>query len=504
MLAAGPLDPAGFGKPEAIAAFGQSDDEFRLFNTDRQLAALQTGVAMLESWPERKTLIYFGGGLRLNGTGNQAQLRATVSAALRANVTLNPVDARGLIAAPPFGDAAQAPMRLADAFSGRVADAMRRQVERSQDVLYALAADTGGRATLDSNDLTGGMVDAISRATTYYLLGYYSTHTAADGRFRRVRIALRGGRQGELSYRDGYFGDKLFTRLNGAEQERQLEDALMSENPVTDIPLAVEVNYFQLTRAEYFVPVAVKAPGEELTLASRRGAKQTRLDVIGEIRDDYGVVHRNLRDRVEVALSADTAARLAGRAIQYQTGFTLLPGRYVLKILVRDATSGHIGTYETPFAIPNLERDTTRLPISSVVLGSQLVPLGAAVHDLRRDALADAVDPLVRDGQRLMPSVTRVFKTPGDLHIYLQAYVQGDSPRPLVAYVGFYQRERKVFETARITIADPGQSARRTIGVPLTVPLAAVAPGQYDCQVTVLDPAADRLAFWRAPIVISR
>ena len=87
------------------AAFGQDDTEFNIFNTDRQLAALQTAVKMLGTLNEQKALIYFASGLRLNGTDNQAQLVATTNAALRANVLLYPIDARGLVAQAPLGDA---------------------------------------------------------------------------------------------------------------------------------------------------------------------------------------------------------------------------------------------------------------------------------------------------------------------------------------------------------------------------------------------------------------
>src|SRR5207247_1417568 len=89
------------------AAFGQDDSEFNLFNTDRQLSALQTAVNMLRGLNEQKSLVYFASGLRLNGTDNQAQLRATVNAAIRSNVAFYPVDARGLVASAPMGDATQ-------------------------------------------------------------------------------------------------------------------------------------------------------------------------------------------------------------------------------------------------------------------------------------------------------------------------------------------------------------------------------------------------------------
>ena len=63
-----------------------------------------------------------------------------------------------------------------------------------------------------------------------------------------------------------------------------------------------------------------------------------------------------MRDKLDIKLSDDTAAQLATRPIQYETGFTLLPGKYVIKLLARDAETGRIGTYQAPFTIPNLNR----------------------------------------------------------------------------------------------------------------------------------------------------
>ena len=77
------------------AAFGQDDSEFNIFNTDRQLSALQTAATMLGSLSEKKALVYFSSGLRLNGVDNQAQLHATINAAIRAGVSFWPIDAAG-------------------------------------------------------------------------------------------------------------------------------------------------------------------------------------------------------------------------------------------------------------------------------------------------------------------------------------------------------------------------------------------------------------------------
>ena len=341
--------------------------------------------------------------------------------------------------------------------------------------------------------------------TSYYMIGYYSTHPAQDGKFRRVRVTLAGGRAGELAYRQGYYADKTFAKLTGAENERQLEEALMLEDPVTDITIAMEVNYFQLNRAEYFVPVAVKIPGQRAGAgaAPRRAAHAARLHRRGEgrLRRDDPERARQARHR----LSDQTAAELVARPIQYETGFTLLPGKYVIKFLARDAEAGRIGTYQTSFTIPNLNREETRLPISSVVLGSQRVPMAEALHNAKTADSTSLVHPLVSDGLKLLPSVTRVFATGRDLHVYLQAYERGaDATRPLVAFVTFYQGDVKVFETQPMAVTEGLDPRSKAVPIRVTVPLADVAPGRYECQVTVLEPGGQKVAFWRSPIAVVR
>src|SRR5207344_2300863 len=94
----------------------------------------------------------------------------------------------------------------------------------------------------------------------------------------------------------------------------------------------------------------------------------------------------NVRDKLDIKLTDDTATQLSKRPIQYETGFTLLPGKYVLKLLARDSETGRIGTFQASFTIPNLNREEQRLPTSSVVLGSQRVPLADAIYTVQKNA----------------------------------------------------------------------------------------------------------------------
>jgi len=486
------------------AAFGQDDSEFNIFNTDRQLSALQTAANMLGQLSEKKSLIYFASGLRLNGLNNQAQLHATINAAIRAGVSFWPIDARGLVAQAPLGDATVGSPGNAGMYSGAAALAVTTNLQQSQDTLYALAADTGGKALLDYNDLAKGIVQAEQSVSSYYIIGYYTTNTAPDGKFRRIKISLSGSLSASLDYRQGYFASKQFSKFTAADKERQLEDALMLPDPITELTIAMEVDYFQLNRAEYFVPIVVKIPGRELALAKRGGAERTLIDFIGEIKDNYGTTITNVRDKVDIRLSEATATELSKRPIEYDAGFTLLPGKYTIKFLARDAETGRIGTYQTAFVIPNLNKEEKRVPISSVVLSSQRVDLKDAIYNaVKGKDRNESANPLVRNGQKIIPSVTRVFSKSRNLSVYLQAYDQiAPSAPPFVAFVSLFAGQKKAFESRPIEIEGGANNRLKTTPIEFNIPLTDLSPGRYDCQVTILEPSGQKVAFWQAPIML--
>ena len=490
--------------PDTGAAFGQDDSEFNIFNTDRQLSALQTAARMLGQLSEKKLLIYFASGLRLNGMNNQAQLHATINAAIRAGVSFWPIDARGLVAEAPLGDATQGSPGGIGMYSGAAALATTTNFQQSQDTLYALASDTGGKALLDTNDLAKGIQQAERSISSYYVLGYYSANTALDGKFRRIKISLNAGLAAALDYRQGYFAAKQFGKFNAADKERQLEDALMLPDPVTELTIAMEIDYFQLNRAEYFIPLMVKIPGRELSLAKHGGAEHTVIDFIGEIKDSFGTTITNVRDKVNIKLTDATAAELARRPIEYDAGFTLLPGKYVIKFLARDAETGRIGTYQTPFVIPNLNKEEKRVPISSVILSSQRVEIKDALYNaVKNKDRAEAANPLVQNGQKLIPSVTRVFRKDQSLYVYLEAYEQGESIQPLIAFVTLYRGDAKAFESQPIKFAQGSNKRLKIIPLQFSLGLTNLAPDKYNCQVSILDPSGRKAAFWQAPILLA-
>ena len=136
--------------------------------------------------------------------------------------------------------------------------------------------------------------------------------------------------------------------------EAQLERAFTSDQVFTDLSVTADVSYRQLNRAEYAVPVSVRiAPSSALAVAR---AERSRLDFLAAIVDANGYTIANLRDAADLTLDPASVAALARTPIVYDTSFTLLPGRYTLKVLARDQTTGRVGSTTVPFTIPNLAK----------------------------------------------------------------------------------------------------------------------------------------------------
>ncbi len=258
-------------------AFNADETEFNIFNTDKQLATLETASKMLAAFPEKKALLYFSSGISKSGFDNQASLDKATNAAKRANVALYPIDARGLVASAPAGDASAAASRGTSALTGSQMQSQRDTFNDSQETLSTLAYDTGGKLFVDDNDLALGMEKARDDISSYYIIGYYSTNVKMDGKYRRVEVKLANNIQAKIDYRSGYFGQKEFRKFTNTDKEDQLAQALMLGDPLTDLSIDGELDYFRLARDRYFVPFSVKIPGSEIALAKRKGDGADRI-----------------------------------------------------------------------------------------------------------------------------------------------------------------------------------------------------------------------------------
>ncbi|HSR09320.1 MAG TPA: VWA domain-containing protein [Bryobacteraceae bacterium] len=486
-------------------SFVADQTEFNIFNTDRKLTALEDAARKLSIYPEKKALIYFSSGVNKTGIENQSQLKATVNAAVRSNVSFYPVDTRGLVAEAPGGDASIASPRGTGILTGTSQAGRRATFNDSQETLSTLASDTGGKALLDSNDLTLGIRQAQEDIRSYYIIGYYSTNPATDGKFRRVQIKLASNTQAKLDYRKGYYAGKTFAKFTSADKERQLEEALTLGDPVSELPLALEVDYFRVAKDRYFIPISVKLPGSSIGY-SKKGTNQTNsLDFIGQVRDSNGRLVGGVRDQIAVKLNEANAAQIDRRYMQYDSGLTLASGNYSLTFLAREGLTGKMGTFETKFAVPDLNAGKA-LRVSSVILSSQREAVSAAVGAADNNKKLLTNHPLVQDGQKVVPSITRVFRKDQTLYVYFEVYDPGIYPEQktsnVYAAIELLQGARKVFTSRPVRVDKLSTSRPGVAPFSFEIPLNRLQPGEYISQVDVIDQLGQKFAFPRSSIVV--
>ncbi len=486
--------------------FVADETEFNIFNTDRKLSALEDAARKLSLFPEKKALVYFSSGISKTGVENQSQIKATVNAAVRANVAFYPVDARGLIALPPGGDASLSSPRGTGLMTQTKQQSLRNSLNDSQETLVTIAADTGGKAMLDTNDLTMGIRQAQEDINSYYIVGYYSKNNATDGKYRRIEIKLVSkDLNAKLDFRKGYYASKTWQKFNAADKEHQLEEALTLGDPVNELPLALEVDYFSFASDRYFVPNSVKIPGSAVGL-TKKGAKQTAdLDFIGQVRDASGRIVSAVRDQITVKLDETAAAKLGQRNLQYDAGLTLPPGIYSLRFLARENQSGKMGTFETKFTIPDLNGAKT-LRLSSVIWSNQKEPITAAIANAGVSKKLLESSPLVQDNQKIVPSITRVFRKDQTMYIYFEVYdpaIDPDRKLPsLSAEVEFTLGAKIAYTSPQVRLTKLGTTRPGVAPFAFQIPLAKLPPGQYVSQVNVIDENGRKFAFPRSEVVL--
>ena len=488
------------GTPDTGQPFTADDTEYNIFNTDRRLEGLRSVAEKLSHLQQKKSLIYFSSGMDRTGIENQSELRAAVNAAVRANMAIYTMDLRGLQALVAGGEAQNASLRGTSAYSGQSSINALNSNFTTQETLVTLASDTGGRAFLDSNDFTQVFKGVQRDTSTYYLLGYHSGNAARDGRYRRISVKVNVA-GAKIDYRRGYYAPADYQHSTKEDKELQLQEELASELPTTDLPLYLSAAYFRLEAKKFFIPISLVVPGSEIPFTRTSDRDKATLDVIGVVLDSEQHPVTRVRDTVKLAV--DTTTQVQKKNVQYDTGLSLPPGKYHLKFVVRENQTGRMGSFETDLEIPDLK--SRPLKMSSIVLASQLQPAKKG----------STPNPLIRDGSEIIPNVTHVFSSAQHLFLYYEVYdptranaaqtAPSGQAKPgihLLTNVAFFRGKAKVSETSTVELTELNARDRGAGVFQLDLPLSALKPGFYTCQVNVVDDAAGLFSFPRLALLI--
>jgi VWFA-related protein len=495
---------AGFA-PGATANSNQAEDttgytpdesEYNDLNTDRELFALRAISKSLEKISEKKSLLYFSGGISRDGIENQASLRAAINAAVRANLAIYSVDTRGLQAVSPLGDASTGSLRGAGAYNGGALANNMNANFATQEVMATLSSDTGGKAFFDSNDFAPAFARVQSDTSAYYAIGFHSSNPARDGRYRKLTIKIN--RPGvKLEYRPGYYAPADFKHSGKEDREQELQDQLGSDLPATDMAVYLDALYFRLDENRFFVPVSLIVPGSQIPFIKGGDKDKATLDIIGTVIDEAKRPIGQARETVKLNLDPSLQARQ--KNIQYTTSFNLPPGKYHLKFVVRENQTGLMGSFEADIVLPEMKK--APLKMSSIVLASMRQP-------------SKKSSPLIRGGEEYVPNISHVFRQDQHLYLLYEIYAparekpaenQPKGTKPginLLSSLELIQGSTKVYETPLVQAKAVNVEGRDAVAIELDVPLSGLKPGQYLCQLNVIDDAAGSFAFPRFAVLV--
>src|SRR5271155_1708911 len=494
------------------AAFTPDETEFNVFNTDQKLAAVEGLANVLAGFPGRKALVEFTGGITQTGEENRTQLRAATDAANRADVSIYSIDSRGLFAAPPGGDATTNAATGTSMFTGASVFHQTDQREDSRDTLATLSTDTGGKAFFDLGDLSDAF-PAIQRDNGgYYLIGYnLGAGVKRAGRWRSIHVKVNAPGT-HVRYRDGYYAPRDFQHLEKEDRDQQLADAINSDNPVVELPVAVETGIFRLSSTQAYVPIAAKIAASALDWAQKHNKQHAEFDFAVEVRAvPAGQIVAQLRDTITVNLDAGHFEQVRHNNLLYQGGVVLAPGNYRLKFVARENESGKIGTFEQNLVVPAAQPE--KVTLSSVLLSSQLVPIEKSSEVATRGQGVRAKissSPLDMEGQRIIPSVTNYFTQGQTLYVFLQAYYpeKANKNEPFDANTlraGLVFLRNGIQMNATPLISPTQVDAKtHTVSFRISLPLQKLPTGRYTVQVVAVAPGTQHSAFGRAYLALQQ
>ena len=489
-------------------AYTPDSTEFNVFNTDQKLEAIEGISSVLSGIPGRKALVEFTGGITQTGEENRAELRAATDAANRANVSIYSIDARGMFATPPGGDSTTAAATGRSMFSGAAVYHQTDQREDTRDTLATLATDTGGRAFFDLGDLSDAFPKIQQENSGYYLIGYDLPNAKKDGSWHAVRVKLNAPGV-HVRYRDGYYAPRDFQHLEKEDRDQQLADAMRSENPEVDLPIAVDTAMFRISDQQVYVPISAKLSSSALDWAQKHGKREAEFDFAAEVRTvPGGQAAASLRDTITVHLDEQRFQEVNRSSLVYQGGVVLAPGNYRMKFVARENESGKIGTFEQALTVP--QRPAARMTLSSVLLSSQLVPADKSRDvETRTQGVRSRLvtSPLEMAGEKIVPSVTRYFNQGQTLYVFFQAYYpekdKGEALETASLRGGLIFFRSGVQINATPLLAPTAIDEKtRTASFRISLPLAKLPTGRYTVQAIVIAAGTQQSAFGRAYLAL--
>jgi VWFA-related protein len=315
----------------------------------RTLFGIQNLARRLRAFEGRKILVFLSDGLLTQDI--LFQLQETIDAAIRANTVIYSINTKGLDATPLGGDISS-PIPMMSGEEVRIHSFLASEDRfRSEDALNALASGTGGALFHNNNDMLGQLKTVVNRVQVSYVLGYYSTNTRRDGRFRKISVKVVRPDM-VVSARQGYFapkGDETFRR----EKNEDVREALQSAEDLKEIPVAIAFNITRSDLTRSLVGVQTRIDVRKIHFQKRENRNQNIFNIVTVVYDANKRFVDGRETQIDFNLSDPNYKNVMQEGLRNQATFRLEPGNYIIKIVVREAGETKLGSATQTLEVVN-------------------------------------------------------------------------------------------------------------------------------------------------------
>jgi VWFA-related protein len=385
-----------------------NDEINRLF---RGLASLTTAMFVIDGLkevPGHKNLMLISGGIPLfdakdstdsNLTNVTYLLQKVSDRAVRAGVVINTLDPRGLNASSGvlgFQQTATRPNYEAN-IAGRATGFGRGGLADQANLppmlqgagehlgLNTVSKRTGGVSVVNTNDFASGMQKILARSEGYYVLAY-TPGEKFDRKFHKIEIKVK--RAGAKVFHHAGYEAREEKPRELLTKEQQIVAAASSPLSRRDIDVTPNVSIKLLPRPEKkaIVDIDLRIDAKKIAFNEVAGKHQASLDIVGFVFDQLGKQIKGFSETVNLDLSEEHFKVAMNEGLTYSASTDLEPGYYQIRSVVREASTGSMGTFSKYLEIPDLTKD--RLAMSSLFLyavdsGKPPLPL-LAVRQVKR------------------------------------------------------------------------------------------------------------------------
>jgi VWFA-related protein len=301
------------------------------FETKTALGSLKDLVRRMSAMPGQRLVVMISPGFLLLADQLQDQ-SDVIDRAIKAGVTISALDARGLytdtpdITRPTTSAAVTVAKQRYDTAAAR----------QSSDVMAELADGTGGTFFQNNNDLHAGMKDIAAVPEVYYILGFSPQNLKVDGSFHSLKVTVRTPPGLSLKARRGYYAPR---HLSNADEEakEEISEALFSREEMRDIPVEIHTQFFKPTEDEAQLSVNTRIDVRKLHYRKIDGRNGDELLVVAGLFDHNGNFLQSVSKKVSMRLKDETLAGKLNSGIGLHADFKVSPGRYVVRLVVRDS-----------------------------------------------------------------------------------------------------------------------------------------------------------------------